>query len=69
MNVLGDALVEELAERRQAQAEDVGDDVRLEQLRGIAGEGHPAFGAGRRSAVAGDVERDARASLTGGGSG
>jgi len=59
VDVLGNALVEELAERRDAEAENVGDDVGLEQLGRIAGEGDRALSACRRGAVAGDVKGDA----------
>jgi hypothetical protein len=56
-----ETLVEELAKRRQAKAEDVGDDVRLDELRGVAGERYRDLRTGGLRAVDGDVKRDARA--------
>jgi hypothetical protein len=61
VNVLGNALVQQLAERRNAKAENILDDVGFEKLGGIAGECHGALGARGCGAVARDVERDARA--------
>ena len=61
VDVLSQALVEQVAKGRYADAHDVRDDVRLEELGSVAGEGHSALSACRRGAVARDVERDARA--------
>jgi hypothetical protein len=70
VNVLSDALVEQVAERRYADPHNIRYDIWLEELRSIAGESHRAFRARRRGAVARDVERNARAGRvlrTGGG--
>ena len=56
-----EAFVEEIAQGWQAQAEHVGDDVRLDELGGVSRECDRDLGAGRLCAIDRDVERHARA--------
>src|SRR6266851_1291185 len=60
-NVLLQALVHQVAQRRHALPVHVGDDVGLEELGGVTGEGHRDLDFGRRRPVDSDVERNAGA--------
>lgn len=61
VDVLLEALVEQIAKRWDPKAHHVCDDVGFDKLGGVTGQGHGHLDTGRVCAVDGDVERDAGA--------